>query len=108
VAVFIDLLQVNSMNQAWKGAAASLTSRAALPDRKRIGVEFLSSWLDRNRIRIADAIDWMIKYFIGNSAFLFFIERILQNARVFISRAIQRMNHEFLVRQIKEVKTRVR
>ena len=75
---------------------------AAVPAMNRMSIFLMEAGVDRYKIMIAEAVDWMMKYFIEASAIFFWWEALvismLQKDRVLSSSAIQMSTHEFLDR----------
>lgn len=89
-------------NHLWNGADASFTSKDKVPMTRRILLRELR-YMDMCRIRMAEATDWIVKYFIEDSRNVLGAKNLLlinevQNARVPVSRAIQITIHEDLIK----------
>jgi len=95
------ILFIISMNHLWKGLAASLIRTAIVPPIIRAVLGVCCVFIIINITRMAEATDWMIKYFRLLSRFFFMYDFLIKNneqkANVFISNPTQIANHEFLV-----------
>ena len=89
-----------STNHWWRGAAPSFVINATIPGKCHITFtpEVALNHVTL-RIRIADEIDWMIRYFIIFSLSFFVLDFWVvktQNDNVLISKKIQMAIHEFM------------
>lgn len=97
VAFFDLIIFVILTNHSWKGDPAAFTIKAitAVTEINIFKWAFVFI-MSREKIKIAEGIDWIMKYFILASGTLLEFVFIEQKARVLISRATQIEIHEFL------------
>jgi uncharacterized membrane protein len=98
--VFTSTFGTISRNHLWKGAEASFVRMAAVPAINNNFVPLICRGAARYITITAEAVDWMIKYFMEASV-RFFLWLVLvtiniQKESVFISKATHTSTHEFL------------
>jgi hypothetical protein len=105
VEFFHIIFFVNPINHWWNGVAAILIIKENILNiSKRFKGDFDKFVMQLEKISIAEATDWMMKYFILLSVFIFFsVEKLFiiqQKANVFISSIIQIETQEFIKKHI--------